>query len=229
MKAIFKSFVILALLHFFFIIGFVGWMFGTGRIDERRLADLRTMVTETIADRDKREAEEQAAIEVALREQEAAENQAIPLTSDDRITRKLIASEADQQNVQRMRREIQDLQRTLQIERRQLDEERSEFLAEKDSFEAARERIRETEGSEQFQSALTTLAAMKKDQAHSLLNETLTVDPNGFEKVIAYLDNLEDRQRAEILGVFEEEDPALAARLLELLRTRGVVATAAGN
>ena len=64
MKALFKSFVILALLHFFLILGFVGWMFGTGRLDERRLTDLRMMVTETIADRDKREAEEQAAIEV---------------------------------------------------------------------------------------------------------------------------------------------------------------------
>lgn len=229
MKVLFKSIMILAILHFLLITGFVGWMFATGRLDGRRFDELRNMVAETIAARDKREAEEQAAVDVALKEQQLAENQAIPLTSDDRITRKLIASEADQQLVQRMRRDIQDLQRTLQIERAQLDEERREFLAEKDAFDDARERIQQTEGSEQFQAALATLASMKKDKAHSLLNETLTSDPQGFEKVIAYLDNLEDRQRAEILSVFEEDDPALAAKLLELLRTRGVVATAAGN
>lgn len=228
MKTLLKSVVILALLHFLLIAGFVGWFVGTGRLDERRVNELRQMIEEPVADRDKREAEEQQAIEVALAEKEALENPAIPLSSDDRITRKLNASEADQQKVQRMRRDVMDLQRMLQTERAQLDEARTEFLAEKAAFEQARERIRQTEGTEQFKAALETIQAMKAAQAHSLLNETLNAGPEGTETVIAYLDNLEDRKRAEILGKFEDEDPALAANLLELLRTRGVVAAAAG-
>ena len=228
MKALIKASIILAVLHLLLVMGFIGWFVGTGHLDERRMAELGAMVRETSQARDSREAAEQAVIDAELAATEAAENPPIPLTSDDRITRKLVASEADQQIIQRRRRELQDLQRTLQIERAQLDDERGEFLAGKDAFEAARERIRQTEGAEQFQAALDTIATMKPDQAHSLLAETLMQGPNGYEIVIAYLDNLDGRKRAAILGKFEEADPVLAANLLELLRTRGVGATAAG-
>lgn len=228
MKALFKAGVILAVVHLLLVIGFVGWFVGTGHLDERRMGELGQMIRETADARDSREAAEQALRDAELAEAEAAANPPIPLTSDDRITRKLVASEADQQTIQRRRRELQDLQRTLQIERAQLDEERNEFLADKDAFDNARERIKQTEGTEQFQAALDTLATMKADQAHSLLSETLTQGASGYETVIAYLDNLDGRKRAAILGEFEQDDPVLAANLLELLRTRGVGATAAG-
>jgi hypothetical protein len=228
MKALTRAAVILAVIHLLLVVGFAGWFVGTGHLDKRRMGELGAMIRETAEARDSREAAEQAVRDAELAEEQAAENPPIPLTSDDRITRKLVASEADQQIVQRRRRELQDLQRTLQIERAQLDEERSEFLAVKDSFDSARERIRQTEGAEQFQAALETIATLKPDQAYSLLSETLLQGPDGYETVIAYLDNLDGRKRAAILGEFEEEDPVLAANLLELLRTRGVGATAAG-
>ena len=179
--------------------------------------------------RDAREQAEQDEIDAAKAELEASKNPAIPLTADEQINRKLLASEADRQHVQRMRREIADLQRTIQIQQAQLDEARTAFASDRDTFERARERIKATEGNEQFQAALETIQQMKADQAHSVLNETLVQDPNGYETVIAYLDNLEGRKRAEILGKFEEDDPILAAKLLELLRTRGLIASAAGT
>ncbi|MFI4872993.1 MAG: hypothetical protein ACIARQ_14350 [Phycisphaerales bacterium JB061] len=228
MKVLLKAGIILAVLHLLLVLGFLAWFVGTGHLDDRRLGELAAMVRETAAERDSREAAEQALLDAELAAEEAEANPPIPLTSDDRITRKLVASEADQQIIQRRRRELQDLQRTLQIERSQLDDERSEFVAAKDDFDNARERIRQTEGEEQFQAALDTLATMKADQAHSLLSETLNQGANGYETVIAYLDNLDGRKRAAILGEFEKDDPVLAANLLELLRTRGVGATAAG-
>ncbi len=207
----------------------MGWFIGSGRFDERRGEELKVMLTETVALRDAREQAEQDEIDAAKAELEASKNPAIPLTADEQINRKLLASEADRQHVQRMRREIADLQRTIQIQQAQLDEARTAFASDRDTFERARERIKATEGNEQFQAALETIQQMKADQAHSVLNETLVQDPNGYETVIAYLDNLEGRKRAEILGKFEEDDPILAAKLLELLRTRGLIASAAGT
>lgn len=229
MKTIFRALLVLLALHFLLVGGFVGWFVGTGRLDERRLGELRAMLTESAAQQEAREKSELAAAEAERKALEEAQNVPLPITADELISRKLLSSEADRQLIQRMRREISDLQRTLQIERRQLDEERSAFLAARDVFETARERIRATEGEAQFQAALETIATMKADQAHSVLSETLAQDPNGYETVIAYLDNLEGRKRAEILGKFEEADPALAAKLLELLRTRGQIASTAGT
>ncbi|MFI4892869.1 MAG: hypothetical protein ACIAQ0_05455 [Phycisphaerales bacterium JB058] len=229
MKLLIKAMVVLMVLHFLLVAGFVGWFIGTGRLDDRRGEELKVMLTETVADRDAREDAEQRAAEAEQAALDAAENPAIPLTADEQINRKLLASEADRQHVQRMRREIADLQRTIQIQQAQLEEARAAFLSERDAFEAARERIKATEGNEQFQAALETITQMKADQAHSVLNETLMQDPSGYETVIAYLDNLEGRKRAEILGKFEEDDPILAAKLLELLRTRGLIASAAGT
>lgn len=229
MKVLLRAIGVLMVLHFLLVAGFVGWFYGTGRVDGRRVGELRAMVMETVAQRDAREKEEQAARDAELAAASIDESAAIPLTADEQINRKLLASEADRQHIQRMRREIADLQRTIQIERSQLDEERVAFVAGKDAFELARERIKQTEGAEQFQAALETLETMKADQAHSVLSETLTQDAAGFDTVIAYLDNLDGRKRAEIMGKFEADDPALAARLLELLRTRGLIATAAGT
>jgi len=228
-KAIFKAFIVLMVLHFLLVAGFVGWFVGTGRLDERRVTELRAMLAETTAQQEAREKTELAAAEAERKALEESQNVPLPITADELISRKLLSSEADRQLIQRMRREIADLQRTLQIERTQLDEERSAFLTSREAFEKARERIKATEGEAQFQAALETIATMKADQAHSVLSETLAQDPNGYETVIAYLDNLEGRKRAEILGKFEEADPALAAKLLELLRTRGLIASAAGT
>lgn len=229
MKTLLGAIVVLMVLHFLLVAGFAGWFVGTGRLDARRIGDLRAMLGETVAQRDERERQEQAVRDAELAAAKADEIPAVPLTADEQINRKLLASEADRQNIQRMRREIADLQRTLQIERAQLDEERASYLASKEAFEGARERIKQIEGGTQFQAALDTLATMKAGQAHSVLNETLMQDPSGYETVIAYLDNLDGRKRAEIMNKFEAADPALAARLLELLRTRGVIATAAGT
>ena len=229
MKTIFRAVLVLLALHFLLVGGFVGWFVGTGRLDERRVSELRSMLMETAAQQEAREKAVAEALEAERKAKEEAESVAIPLTADEQINRKLLSSEADRQLIQRMRREISDLQRTLQIERTQLDEERSAFLASREAFEKARERIRATEGEAQFQAALETIATMKADQAHSVLSETLAQDPNGYDTVIAYLDNLEGRKRAEILGKFEEADPPLAAKLLELLRTRGLIASAAGT
>ncbi|MEO1534809.1 MAG: hypothetical protein AAFS11_04500 [Planctomycetota bacterium] len=228
MKALFTAVAALAIVHLLAVVGFVGWFVASGRVDDRRIAELTGMVTETVADRDAREAEETAAAEADALAAEAAE-QDIPLTAEQQIDRKLSLSEADRQVVQRMRREVEDLRRALGAERRLLDEQREGFITERDAFNREREKIAMTEGDEQFQQVLSTLKGMKSDLAHELLSTTIVQEVEGEDIVVAYLDNLPSRNRAKILDEFNTEDPALAARLLERLRTRGIIAAADGS
>lgn len=228
MKALFTAVSVLAILHLLGVAGFVGWFASSGRLDDRRIGELTAMVTETTTARDAREAEEAAAAEAeALASEEASET--VPLTAEQQIDRKLSLSEADRQVVQRMRREVEDLRRALSSERALLDEQRGSFIAERDAFNAAREKIAQTEGDEQFQQVLTTLKTMKSDLAHQLLSTTIVQEPEGEDIAVAYLDNLPARNRAKILDEFNTEDPVLAARLLERLRTRGIIAAADGS
>jgi hypothetical protein len=224
MKTLLRAVGILATLHLMAVAGGIGWIVGTGRLDERRWGELRAMFAETTAQRDAREA---VTAEV---EPETGERLAeVPLTAEQQIDRKLTLSEADRQVLQRMRREIDDLRRALQTERAQLDAERAAFLADREAFAAERERIMATEGQEQFRSVLATLKTMKPELAHSLLSATIADQPDGMTVAVAYLDNLPPRTSAAVLKEFEEQDPALAAQLLERLRTRGVVAAADGQ
>ena len=228
MKALFTAVAALAIVHLLAVAGFVGWFGASGRVDDRRLAELNTMVAETTAARDTREAEEAAEAEADQLAAEAAA-QDIPLTAEQQIDRKLSLSEADRQVVQRMRREVEDLRRALAAERDLLDEQRNEFIAERDAFNREREKITATEGEEQFQQVLATLKGMKSDLAHELLSTTIDQEPEGETIAVAYLDNLPARNRAKILDEFNTQDPALAARLLERLRTRGIIAAADGS
>lgn len=227
MKALFNAIAILAIVHLLAVIGLVGFIVGTGRVDERRIDELATMLSETTAARDAREAAEVEEAEAEARA--AAEDLSqVPLTAEQQIDRKLTLSEADRQVVQRMRREVEDLRRSLRAERELLDEHTRAFVAERDAFEAERERVMRTEGDEQFQQVLATLKTMKADLAHELLATTIEQQADGETIAVAYLDNLPPRNRAKILDEFNTQDPALAARLLERLRTRGVVASADG-
>ena len=227
MKTILRAIGILATLNLILVLGGVGWLVSSGRLDERRFTEVIETFKETAAERDAREAEAAAEAEAA---QTAGDDLSeVPLTAEQQIDRKLRSSEADRQTIQRMRRDVEDLRRALQIERAQLDASRQAFLGEQEAFRLERERIMQTEGEEQFQAALLTLMSMRPKQAYSLVNETIENQADGRMIATAYLDNLPPRNRSAILAEFEKNDPELAAELLERLRTRGVIARADGR
>lgn len=227
MKTLLRAIGILATIHLLLVVGGVGWVIGSGRLDERRLDELLAMFTPTTAERDRAEAaaEAEARAEALAAEGELSE---IPLTAEQQIDRKLRSSEADRQTIQRMRREVDDLRRALQTERQELDRARQAFLAERDAFDAERERILRIEGEAQFQTALLTLMTMQPKQAYSLIRETIDTQAEGTAVAVSYLNSLPPRQRAAVMGEFEKNDAVLAAELLERLRTRGVVAASNG-
>ena len=242
MKMLVRVVCMLAIANMLALVGLVGYLAGTGRLNAERARLVRETFQPTIAEQaeaDEAEAEE-------LRAQEASqmvEAAGPPLTAGERLELRLEQTELERQRADRLRREVEDLQRTLAVERRRLDLEREALLADRASFNAEREEIAQTEGQAQFKRALETLQGLKASEARLALEEIIsgavaiytsdsgrdTSPEAGLNQAVAYLNAMDDRQRTKIIAEFLKDQPELAARLLERIRTRGVVARGAGD
>jgi hypothetical protein len=214
--------------------GFRAWLVASDRMDCERARAIRAIVQETVPDaraRTKQEAElaQQEAIARELTAQ--SQEEGIPITADGIVRGKIEASEMDLQRINRMRQLVSDLQEAVRIERESLTRDREDFDRSKLAFEAERARIAEIEGAEQFQTALSVYEGLRPDAARNMLAQLLAgageaagSREQGEDLVVAYLNAMQDRQRNKIIAEFEKDDPALAAGLLERLRTRGIAA-----
>lgn len=238
MKTIWSVLSAMAIGNLLALAGFGAWLVATDRMDWERARALREIVQEPIPEEKARLA---AALEAAQHDARArrliaeAEGSGIPITAGGVVQAKIEASEMDLQRLNRMRQLVSDLKEALRLEREALTRDQEEFERMKAAFEAGRARIAETEGAAQFQTALSVYEGLRPDAARNMLAQLLTgageaggSAERGEELVVAYLNAMQDRQRNKIIAEFEAEDPALAATLLERLRTRGIAAADEG-
>ncbi len=209
---------VLAIANLLALLAFVGWLVSSERLDLDRFNELRETLSETIPAREARLEEEARDARLEAAEAEEERRALIPpLTAADKLRNNAIAEEVDRQRLERLSREVRDLRRTIDRERSQLDERVEQFEIEKADFERMRNRIREIEGEDQFRKAVTNLQAQRPEKARDILQAL--IDGGEVDQAVAYLNAMGDRQAAKIIGAFE--DAALAADLLERLRTRG--------
>ncbi len=227
MKTLLTAIAVLAVANLLAILGFAGWLVGTQRMDRERLGKFREILTETIPAQKAREAEEKAKVEATRKAEEQAKKDARPpLTASEQLSARVEATEIDRQRAERLRREIGDLQKSLMDREAQLSKERQELQRDKAAFEKMREEIAATESGEQFKKTLATLEGLKADQAKKTLMEIISGDPaKGTDRVVSYLNSMEDRARTKVMAEFIKGDPKLAADLLERLRARGTEVT----
>ncbi len=211
----------LALANLLALAAFVAWLGATNRIDRERVERIRAIFAPTLA-QEKKEAQsvhDEAARRVVESAQQAKIGQP-PVSSEARLERIREEDAAAVLQGQRVQREATDLINTLKQARDELDRDRAEFQKMVEAFNAQRQKIADEEGSAQFQKAVQLLQGLKPDQAKSLLKSL--IDRGSTDQVVSYLNALPSRTAARIVAEFEPEDPALAATLLERLRTRGV-------
>jgi len=209
---------VLAIANLLALLGLGGWLVASGRLDAERFGEIRETLRETIADQETRVASEER--ERTMEEAAAeAERRALipPLTAADRLRNVNESEEVTRQRRERLTRDVRDLQRTLDRERETLDDRVAAFNQERDEFEVMRSRIRAIEGEEQFLKAVGHLQAQKPAKARDILQALM--DASEMDQAVAYLNAMSARQAAKVIGAFE--DPAVAADLLERLRTRG--------
>jgi len=210
----------IALANLFAIGGFVGWLVTTDRLDGDRFEQIRTLFSETITEVTAREEAEQVEADaIALAAQEEEDSKLPPLSAEDRLLRQTEFDTILQQQVERTRRTIADMRRALDEEQTSFKNERDEFETERAVYEKMRAKIAAVEGDVQFKKALKLYESLRPNNAAQTL--TQIYQQGERDQVVSYLNEMESRKASKILAQFE---PAMAADLLERLRTRGLVA-----
>lgn len=228
MRSIWNGLAIFCFLNVVAILVGVGLLAQTGRLSKARVQDAWDLFVESPADRELRlTADEQAAAEAADDAEATGESDTPLVGAAEQFELRLRYSDAEQQRILRLRREVDDLRASLARDRQLLERERDEFRTERDAFEAYRDEIAEVEGSVQFRKALSVLETIKAAEGVKVLLE-LTGTGRDMEAV-GYLDAMEDRTRAKLIAELTKSDEVeLATQLLESLRTRGIEPAADG-
>lgn len=228
MKKIWTMIVVLGLANVFALGGFVGWLGSSGRLSVERLRAIREMLTETVAEEKARIDAELALAAAAAAAADDGMPTGLPRTASELVAMRLEATEVDMQRIERLRREVEDLQRKLRRDQTVLDAQSADLQAEREAFLAMRDRLTDIEGGEQFRKSVGVLESLKSADAKAMLDEMLTEGDR--EQVVSYLDAMEERSRSRIMTEFVKDgQQALAAELLESLRTRGLEAVANGE
>lgn len=221
MKALWTIISMLALANFLALIGFIGWLQATGRMNADRVQSVRALFSPTIAEEEAMKAEAAKAASEAAAEAARIRKMSIPpAPAEDLIREQQDQAEVRLQSKQRLDSELKALQQFLVRESERLQEWEQELRQQQAAWEAERKKIRETDGSDQFKKAMATLAGVKPKEAQSILAELLA--QNKHDEVVSYIDAMDERARSKVLAEFNKVDPRVAADLLERLRTRGI-------
>jgi ADP-ribosylglycohydrolase len=222
MKTIWLVISTLAVANILALIGFVAWLGMTDRLSDARIEQVRLVFAPTLEQELAAQAEQEAKAQAEAADAEAGARLAVPPeTAASRIAKQEQAEEVRLQHILRQQRELEDIRRTLERDRARLAEEEARLIQAQKDFEAYRARIATIEGADQFKKALVTLESQKPKDAKDVLQSMIV--GGDTDQVVSYLGAMEDRTRGKVLAEFVKVDPALAADLLERLRTRGVV------
>jgi len=203
------------------LLGIGGWLYSTDRMSADRLEEIRTIFeTSVSAEEAQEQAEILAANNKSLDERLGEGEGTAPVPS---ITRNDLIHEQDEINRQKLarsKREQEDLLRVVDDRQRELASREVEFERAKEAWDAMRKRLTAQESAEQFQKTVKNYETQKPAVAKDILN-TL-IETGSTAQAVAYLNAMTPRATSKVINAFAQDDPALAADLLERLRTFGI-------
>jgi flagellar motility protein MotE (MotC chaperone) len=203
------------------IVGLIAWLGVSDRLSVERLEAAREIFAVTIAE-ERREAARIEAEEAARDEElkKLGRPGTTPLHAEAVMR---IINERDQTAQQRFERqeaEIATIRETLENERMALEAEERKFQDMVDRFERRRADLAEREGSEQFAKAVKIYSLCKPDEARDMMRNL--IGAGEIDRVVSYLNAMKPDIAQKIISAFAEDDAALAADLLERLRSHGL-------
>jgi len=213
--------------------GLVGWLKTSGRLDKDRMVRLKELFGPTIvqekAQRDETDAKSAEATKKAA---EDAKSLRPPINAADRLELSAQGEEVRRQQLASLEKQVDLLRASLARDAAEVSRNRDQLTQDQAAFEAMRKRVLEQEGSAQFKKTLSTLQDLKAEQAKKALKEMIAMTPaptgsastihSGLDLVVSYLNSMDGRSRVKIVNEFIQDDPKMAADLLERLRTRGL-------
>lgn len=243
MKLIWNIVSIVAIANLLAIIGLVGWLVASDRLNSERMQTLRTVLGETTS-AEKARLEEEEAERLAAEEAAKVEPSGVAVSANELLQVRLEMSEIDRQRTELLQRQIKDMQSLLAKERAEVDEKWANLQSAQEAFRKEVARVAELDGGKQFKKAVKTLEAQKPEVASSLLQQLITNGPElvpelalestgddaqdpreeGMIRAVAYLNAMQERSRNKLMDQIAQEQPLLATELLERLRVRGLMA-----
>ncbi len=227
MKAIWNILAVMAIVNLLALVGGIAWLKSTDRLSKDRITAVRAAFVKTVAEE---QAEKAAAEDDAKRksaEKAQAEKMAQPpITASEKIAEQRLQEDQRLQVLLRQQQELENLRSGLMAQVAKLEEREKKLESDKKAFAVERKKIADTDGEKQFQVALSTLEGQKAKDAEQVLKAML--DQKQTEQVVAYLAKMEDGKRSKVMAEFVKDGPAMAADLLERLRTRGIVVPPSG-
>lgn len=224
MKSLLAAFIVLLLIHLILMVGFVGWLGASGRVDGQRVQTVVDMFTPTLA----REAQTKAEAEAAAAEAEAVRKQLMqleavadgPQTLEDRLMQNFEEDEFDVHRLERLNAETEAIRRRLDQDKTLIAEQLVELERREAEFAALVANRTEGMREEDFERATKTLEQLPAKQARDMVKQYMAQGKT--DEVVDYLAAMQLRKSAGILKAFKsEEEIPQAAELLEKLRDRG--------
>lgn len=221
MKRIWMIVSTLAIANVIAIGGLLVWLQTTDRLSKHRIQTIRAMLSVTQAQEEQTRISAEAEVTEAKKKAADEARRAIPPeTAAERISEKQLESEKQLQFVLRQRQELENLRDGLFRQLTDLERREKALADARTAFASERQRIAEMEGTKQFKIALSALENQRPKDAKAVLQAML--ESRNVDQVVAYLAKMDESKRSKVLAEFVKGEPAVAADLLERLRTRGL-------
>jgi len=239
MKTIWNVITIVAIAHFLALIGFVGFLAGTKRLNRERIDAARQIFAMTLP-------EEEAAKDAEAKAQEKKKLDAVKSTlkddpllvslypngpdtetsasmnSEERTATVTSEDEFLREREMRFKKDQEHLKRTLEEENRKLQKGWKDLKTNQDAFRAEVERQRKLREDTQFQKMISILKGLPAKDTKGKLDAFLA--QGKMELVIDILDAFDARTAQKVMKEYKTApENALAAELLEKLKDRGMV------
>ena len=221
MKTLWNVVSFLAVVHLLALALFVGWLWQTDRLDDRRVQAVRSIFASTIAEN---EAQAQAARleaeRASLLAAEEGRRAAPSLPSADRVRTVSGAQADDARSVRRINDVKAQLSREIELAETQIQEQRAALDADRQQFEGGLAADTARRQDDQLGKSVKLLEGLPPKQAKQNLVDL--VSAGRIDQAVIYLDRMNPRAATKILQQFKTpEESQLATELLERIRTLG--------
>lgn len=225
MRAIGMALLVLLALHLVALLGLVGWLAATDRVNEARAREVVEMFTPTIAEaeaeRREREAQAQAEREQA---EEAARLETVadgPRTLQDHLAARQRGDALARHRLERLQRETDDLRQQIDRATQLLSDQKRQLDEEREAFEQFVREHNERREDADFRQTVQMYERLRPAQVKEMFQELL--EDGKTDRVVDYLAEMQLRRAGRVIEQFQTpEEIRQATDLLERLRERGV-------
>jgi len=222
MNSFLKLVIVLAIAHLLAALGFVTWLFASGRVDGERITRVREIFSTTIAEEKRARSEEESkAAAVAADADLVRRLRELPLASAERTDTDSRAGDRIELGLRTFEDKTRRLRDELRKDGESLDQRIQSFEKRKSDWEKSIAADKQRVTDEQFRKAVKNLESLPPKQAREVVLEL--VRTSRMDTAVAYLDAMSSAKASNLLKSFKsEEETKVATELLERLRMLGL-------